>query len=245
MQEQHHLLQVFGLFIIMLSFQQHSVFFLVEQYPQTSPLSASTINSRTVLCQFHAKDRLKYNQTVTEKFEQCCKVTDNTVMVVIFTVDVNNEIIEMKYNVPSQKRPCLHANEIGSRSISRLQFRHRVFYGLEFLSGVMDWCTGAEPWVELTGAIFFPRPLSSFGGICNFILSRKKLTKLMFSRHHFSVSLIDFYITSGSVVMPSGHFREYILHLTMASRWPHDIVKPSHIIRINIVCKNYHFVYRS
>ena len=33
------------------------------------------------LCQFHAKDRLKYNQTVTEKFEQCCKVTDNTVMV--------------------------------------------------------------------------------------------------------------------------------------------------------------------
>ena len=32
LQEQHHLLQVFGLFIIMLSFKQHSVFFLVEQY---------------------------------------------------------------------------------------------------------------------------------------------------------------------------------------------------------------------
>ena len=45
---------------------------------------------------FHAKDRLKYNQTVTEKFEQCCKVADNTVMVAIFTVDVNNEIIQMK-----------------------------------------------------------------------------------------------------------------------------------------------------
>ena len=59
----------------------------------------------------------------------------------------------------------------------------------------------------------------------------------MFSQHHFLVSLIDFYITSGSVVMPSGHFREYILHLTMASRWLHDIVKPSHTIRINIVCK--------
>ena len=59
----------------------------------------------------------------------------------------------------------------------------------------------------------------------------------MFSQHHFLVSLIDFYITSGSVVMPSGHFREYILHLTMASRWLHDIVKPSHNIRINIVCK--------
>ena len=57
--------------------------------------STSTINSRTVLCQFHAKDRSKYNQTVTEKFEQCCKVTDKTVMVVIFTVDVNNEIIQM------------------------------------------------------------------------------------------------------------------------------------------------------
>ena len=35
----------------------------------------------------------------------------------------------------------------------------------------------------------------------------------MFSQHHFLVSLIDFYITSGSVVMPSGHFQEYILHL--------------------------------
>ena len=33
LKEQHHLLQVFGLFIIMLSFKQHSVFFLVEQYP--------------------------------------------------------------------------------------------------------------------------------------------------------------------------------------------------------------------
>ena len=33
LQEQHHLLQVFGFFIIMLSFKQHSVFFLVEQYP--------------------------------------------------------------------------------------------------------------------------------------------------------------------------------------------------------------------
>ena len=59
----------------------------------------------------------------------------------------------------------------------------------------------------------------------------------MFSQHHFLVSLIDFYITSGSVVIPSGHFREYILHLTMPSRWLHDIVKPSHTIRINIVCK--------
>ena len=32
LQEQQHLLQVFGLFI-MLSFKQHSFFFLVEQYP--------------------------------------------------------------------------------------------------------------------------------------------------------------------------------------------------------------------
>ena len=88
--------------------------------------------------------------------------------------------------------------------------------------------------VELTGAIFFPRPLPGFGGISNSILLRKKLTKLMFSQQF---SLIDFYITSGSVDMPSGHFREYILHLTMASRWLQDIVKPSHTIRINIVCK--------
>ena len=88
--------------------------------------------------------------------------------------------------------------------------------------------------VELTGAIFFPRPLPGFGGISNSILLRKKLTKLMFSQQF---SLIDFYITSGSVDMPSGHFWEYISHLTMASRWLHDIVKPSHTIRINIVCK--------
>ena len=37
--------------------------------------------------------------------------------------------------------------------------------------------------------------------------------------------------------MPLGHFREYILHITMASRWLHDIVKPSHTIRINFVCR--------
>ena len=85
-------------FIIMLSFKQHSVFFLVKQYPLQFSTNESFIYiySRTVLCQFHAKDRLKYKQTVTEKFEQCCKGTGNTVMVVIFTVDVNNEIIQMK-----------------------------------------------------------------------------------------------------------------------------------------------------
>ena len=97
-------------------------------------------------------------------------------------------------------------------------------------SGVMDWRIGVEPWVELTGAIFFPRPLPGFVGISNFILWRKKLTKLMFSQHHFLVSLIDVY----------GKCRyafETLLHLTMASRWLHDIVKPSHTIRINIVCK--------
>ena len=175
-QEQHHLLQLFGLFIIMLSFKQRSCFLSSRAVPTAvfdkRVFYLHLLNSRTVLCQFHAKDRLKYNQTVTEKFEECCKVTDNTVMVVIFTVDVNNEIIQMKYNVPSQKGPCLHVKEIGSRSISRLQYkyRHRVFYGLEFLSGVMDWSIGVEPWVELTGAIFFPRPLPGFGGISNFIL---------------------------------------------------------------------------
>ena len=39
----------------------------------------------------------------------------------------------------------------------------------------------------------------------------------MFSQHDILVSLIDFYITLGSVVMPSGHFQEYILHLTTSS----------------------------
>ena len=36
LQEQHHLLQVFGLFIIMLSFKQHSVFFLASRAVPTA-----------------------------------------------------------------------------------------------------------------------------------------------------------------------------------------------------------------
>ena len=115
LQEQHHLLQVFGLFIIMLSFKQHFVFFLVEQYPLQFSTNESFIyiyyKLKNSFVSVYAKNRLKYNQTVTEKFEQRCKVTDNTVKVVNFTVDINNEIIQMKCNVPSQKRPCSHANE--------------------------------------------------------------------------------------------------------------------------------------
>ena len=71
---------------------------------------------------------------------------------------------------PLKRDHVWHANEIGSRSISRLQYRNRVFYGLEFLSGVKDCSIGVEPWVDLTGEIFFPRPLPGFGGISNFIL---------------------------------------------------------------------------
>ena len=109
-------------------------------------------------------------------------------MVVIFTVDVISEIIQMKYNVPSQKRPCLHANEIGSRSISRLQYRNRVFYGLEFLSGVKYCSIGVEPWVELTGEIFFPRPLPGFGGIFQFYFVKKETDKAdVFSTSLFSL----------------------------------------------------------
>ena len=52
---------------------QAALFFLSSRAVPTAVFDKrSTINSRTVLCQFHAKDRLKYNQTVTEKFEQCC-----------------------------------------------------------------------------------------------------------------------------------------------------------------------------
>ena len=47
---------------------------------------------------------LKCNTTVTKKLEQCCKVTDITVTVVVFTVDVNNEIVQMK--MLSQKSPA-------------------------------------------------------------------------------------------------------------------------------------------
>ena len=81
-----------------------------------------------------------------------------------------------------------------------------------------------------------PTPSSWFRWHFQFYFVKKETDKA----DVFSTSLlvsIDFYITSRSVVMPSGHFREYILHLTMASRWLHDIVKPSHTIRINIVCK--------
>ena len=140
-----------------------------------------------------------------------------------------NEMQCTLYHVCTRMKLCLVQSPV--------HYRHRVFYGLEFLSGVMDWSIGVEPWVVLTGAIFFPRPLPGF----QFYFVKKKLTKLMFSQHHFLVSLIDFYITSESVVMPSGHFREYILHLTMASRWLHDIAKPSHQHRL----QNYYFVYRS
>ena len=63
------------------------------------------------------------------------------------------------------------------------------------------------------------------------------MTKLiMFSQHHFLVSLIDFYITSGSVVMPSGHFREYILH---PSRWLHDGFTTSSSLRIPFASTSY------
>ena len=161
----------------MLSFKQHSVFFLVEQYPLQffdKLLSTSTINSN--------------NQTVTEKFEQCCKVTDNTVMVVIFTVDVNTK---------SYKRNTMYLlkrDHVCRRmKFSRLQYRHRVFYGLEFLNGVMDWSIGVETWVELTGAIFFPRPLPGFSGISNFIFKfvKKETDKAMFSSSTSLFSLIN------------------------------------------------------
>ena len=142
--------------------------------------------------------------------------------------------------IPIQKRPCLHANEIGTRSISRLQYRHRVFYGLESWTGVLEWILGVNLggkfWSGADWHNLLPTPSSWFRWHFQFYFKRKKLTKLMCSQH--VVSTIDFYITSESHVMPSGHFREYILHLI---GWLHDIVKPSHTIRINIVC----FVYRS
>ena len=105
--------------------------------------------------------------------------------------------------------------------------------------GVFEWSHGLEYWSGTLGGADrrFILPTPSFWFRWHFQFYFVKKEKLIFSQHHFLVSLIDFYITSGSVVMPSGHFRECILHLTMASRWLHDIVKPSHTIRINIVCK--------
>ena len=95
LQEQDHLVQVFGLFIYSVVFQAALGFLSSRAVPIA--VFDKRVLLRTVECQCHAKDRLKYNQTVTEKFEQCCKVTDITVMVVIFTVYVNNEIIQMEY----------------------------------------------------------------------------------------------------------------------------------------------------
>ena len=57
----------------------------------------------------------------------------------------------------------------------------------------------------------------------------------MFSQHHFLVSLIDFYITSGSVVMPSGHFRESFY----TSRWLHDGFTTSSSLRIPFASTSY------
>ena len=54
LQEQHHLLQVFGFFIIMLSFKQHSSFLSSRAVPTAvfDKLSTSTINSITVFFVF-------------------------------------------------------------------------------------------------------------------------------------------------------------------------------------------------
>ena len=86
-QEQHHLLHVFGLFIIMLSFKQHFVFFLVEQYP----LQFST-NEFIIYIYYELKNSFVSVSCERSKLSPrnlnsvVKKVADNTVMVVILTV---------------------------------------------------------------------------------------------------------------------------------------------------------------
>ena len=73
-------------------------FFLVEQYLQQFSTNESfiyiyynlKISFVSISCETWIEIQPNCHREV--KFEHCCKVTDNTVMVVFFTVDVNNEI---------------------------------------------------------------------------------------------------------------------------------------------------------
>ena len=130
---------------------------------------------------------MRNNQTVTEKFEQCCKVSDNTVMVVIFTVDVNNEIIQMKYNVPSQKRPCLPENERVSFNLPPTIQTPCILW-----IGVFEWSHGLEYWSgTLGGAVrrnLLPTPSSWFRWHFQFYFVKKETDKAdVFSKSLFSL----------------------------------------------------------
>ena len=65
-------------------------------------------------------------------------------MVVIFTVDVNNEIIHMKY--------LLKRDHVCTRmKLGLVQSpAYNIDYGLEFLSRVMDLSIGVDPWREVS-----------------------------------------------------------------------------------------------
>ena len=73
LQEQDHLLQVFGLFIT-LSLKQRPFF---SDRLTHCRIRQTSVLTRTVLCQFHAKDRFKVLANYHHmKLEKCCKVTD-------------------------------------------------------------------------------------------------------------------------------------------------------------------------
>ena len=110
-------------------------------------------------------------------------------------------------------------------------------FWVESWTGVLEWNLGWSWQAQSTSHALF---LGSVAFPILFCKERNTDKADVFSTSLFS--LINwFYITSGSVVMPSGHFREYILHLTMASRHRQAFAYHSHQHRM----QNYHFVYRS
>ena len=131
----------------------------------------------------------------------------------------------------------------GSRSISRLQYRHRVL--------VMDWSIGVEPWEELTGAIFFPRP-PGFRWHFQFYFVKKETDKA----DVFSTSLFSPLIHIGKCRYAFGtlsgiHFTPHD-GFTMASRHRQAFAYHSCIVRdcigynrVSIVCPSVGFVHAS
>ena len=125
--------------------------------------------------------------------------------------------------------------------MSRLQYRHRVFYGLEFLSGVMDW-SGTLDGADRRNLL--PTPSYWFRWHFQFYFVKKEIDKAdVFSTSLFS--LINLFLHNIGKCHAFGtlsgiHFTPHDGFM-MASRYRQVFAYHSHQHRM----KNYHFVYRS
>ena len=100
------------MFIILLSFKQHPVFFLVKKIPMQYSTNERFITQEQFCVNITRKMDLKYNLTITKKLEQCCKVADITVMVVIIILTLastwkctnENAFSKEKFNTFTRKQ---------------------------------------------------------------------------------------------------------------------------------------------